>query len=359
MARTVIIQEENDFMNKGVLILILLTLPPWATSAYAGRLNSQVGVRQFSVFFQPTKSEIKGIIWYPTPEKSQITKFGPYSLPVVKDAEIEKGKHNLVVISHGSRGSHMGHRDTAIYLAERGYFVLSVLHPLNNYSDDSAGRTNENWINRPLHISRVLDSILADNTYKDYIDEDMIAVIGHSAGGYTALALAGGVPDTTAISSHCREHSDDTEFCGVFNRIYLKFKNFFSRQNTEDSHAINNLYDQRIKAAVLLAPVGVLFKDTTSLSKVKIPIRIYRAEKDKVLGYPYHADSIKQKLTIVPDYIVVKNAGHYSFLAPFPNNMNDKIGALAKDPEGFDRIHFHEIMNHEIADFLFKSLRIK
>jgi predicted dienelactone hydrolase len=343
-------------MNKSRLIFIVLILPICATATYADRLNFHVGVRQFSVYFQPTKSEIKSIIWYPTPVKSKVTKFGPYELEVAKNAEIENGKHNLVVISHGSRGSHMGHRDTAIYLAERGYIVISVLHPKNNYLDDSAGRTNENWVNRPQHISSVLDSILAVNDYKDYINKNRIAVIGHSAGGYTALALVGGVPDTATIDIHCRDHSDDTEFCGGHNSFFLRIKNLFSNQDSENSHIINNLYDQRIKAAVLLAPVGVLFKDKKSLSKVKIPIRIYRAEKDEVLRYPYHAESIRKKLTIVPEYIIVKNAGHYSCLSPLSGSLKNRIGAPAKDPEGFDRIHFHKIMNQEIADFLFRSL---
>lgn len=353
----VIIQIGNDLVNKTILIFIILVITICATATYAERLNSQVGVRQYSVYFEPTKNEIKSIIWYPTQAKSQVTKFGPYELEVAKNAEIENGKHNLVVISHGSRGSHMGHRDTAIYLAERGYIVISVLHPKNNYLDDSAGRTNENWINRPRHISSVLDSILADSDYKDYINRDMIAVIGHSAGGYTALALAGGVPDLDAIDSHCRVHGDDTGFCGVYNSFSLKIKNLFPNQDSERNHIIENLHDQRIKAAVLLAPVGVLFKDEQSLSKVKVPIRIYRAENDKVLRYPYHAESIKQKLSIIPEYIIVKNAGHYSFLSPFSDSIKNEVGAPAEDPQGFDRIQFHKNMNEEISVFLTNSLR--
>ena len=130
-----------------------------------------------------------------------------------------------------------------------------------------------------------------------------------------------------------------------------------ANQNTETSHPIYNLYDPRIKAAILLAPLGVLFKDKKSLSKVKAPIRIYRAEEDEVLRYPYHAESIRQKLTIIPEYTIVKNSGHYSFLSPFPNSIKNEIGVPAKDPEGFDRIQFHKKMNEEIVVFLSKSLR--
>lgn len=124
-------------MNMVRLIMIILIFSICATVTNADILNSQVGIRRFSVFFQPTKSVIKGIVWYPTTVKSQKIKLGPYELDVARNAKIENGKHSLVVISHGSRGSHLGHRDTAIYLAERGYIVISVIHPKNNYLDDS------------------------------------------------------------------------------------------------------------------------------------------------------------------------------------------------------------------------------
>ena len=78
-----------------------------------------------------------------------------------------------------------------------------MLHPKNNYIDDSAGRKVENWINRPRHISTVLDSILTEGYFEKYIKKDAIAIIGHSAGGYTAASLIGGVPDMANISKHC------------------------------------------------------------------------------------------------------------------------------------------------------------
>ena len=343
-------------MNNIIRVILVLFIFFATETTYAEELNSNVGIRQVSVNFPSTKSEIKGIVWYPTLKKTQKAKLGPFELAVAKNAKIKTGRYGLVVISHGSQGSHLGHRDTAIYLAMRGYIVISVLHPKNNYLDDSSGRTDENWINRPRHISKVLDSVLNDSEYKSFIDEDKIAIIGHSAGGYTALSLVGGVPDTANISMHCSKNSDDSEFCGGHS-FFSKIKNFFSSQNAENSHIIENTHDHRIKSAVLLAPLGVLFKDKQSLSNVKVPLRIYRAEKDDVLRYPYHAESIKQKLNIGPEYVIVKNAGHYSFLSPFPDSMKQRGGVVTKDPNGFDRTKFHSIMNQEIFEFLSKSLR--
>ncbi len=92
---------------------------------------------------------------------------------------------------------------------------------------------------------------------------------------------------------------------------------------------IKNTDDARIKAAVLMAPVGVLFNDDRSLLNVNVPLRIYRAEKDSVLRYPYHAEFLQNKLFIKPEYIVVKNAGHYVFITPIPDPMKNKVGKVA------------------------------
>ncbi len=106
-----------------------------------------------------------------------------------------------------------------------------------------------------------------------------------------------------------------------------------------------------------MAPVGVLFTDRQSLSNVKVPVRIYRAEKDEVLHYPYHAEFIRENLPISPDYIVVKNAGHHSFISPIPDYMKSQVGNIGIDPKGFNRWDFHVRMNQEIANFLSRTLQ--
>jgi predicted dienelactone hydrolase len=58
---------------------------------------------------------------------------------------------------------------------------------------------------RPFHVSRVIDALLSDAEWKDRIATDTqgprVGAMGHSAGGYTAIALAGGQVDLSK-SSH-------------------------------------------------------------------------------------------------------------------------------------------------------------
>ena len=51
----------------------------------------------------------------------------------------------------------------------------------------------------------------------------------------------------------------------------------------------------------------------------------------------------------------VKNAGHLSFLAPFPESMRNKNFPPSQDPDGFDREAFHETLKAEILDFFNKQ----
>ena len=67
---------------------------------------------------------------------------------------------SFVVISHGSGGSNLVHRDTTIYLAKHGYIVTALFHLKNNFKNNSTEGALENWKNRPKHISATLDSIL-------------------------------------------------------------------------------------------------------------------------------------------------------------------------------------------------------
>lgn len=163
----------------------------------------------------------------------------------------------------------------------------------------------------------MLDWILKDSVYKHAVDEAKIGVIGHSAGGYTALALIGGMPNMAGTAVHCGEQSDDIEFCEEVSSIYMGLFRIFTSGRNVDDDPLGGFCDLRIKAAVLMAPVGALFRDTKSLSMVTVPVLIFRAGKDDVPRYPYHADSIRRKLPMQPRYIVVENAGHYSFLSPF------------------------------------------
>lgn len=121
--------------------------------------------------------------------------------PVSDDSEFP-----LVVFSHGSGGIRFQSWFLSEHLASHGFVVAAPDHAGNTALDAAFGTTTPfatTARNRPLDVSFVIDQMLArDATAGDRfggtIDEDRIAVMGHSFGGFTALAMASGYGDIPA-----------------------------------------------------------------------------------------------------------------------------------------------------------------
>ncbi|NNE74017.1 MAG: alpha/beta fold hydrolase [Acidimicrobiales bacterium] len=150
-------------------------------------------------------------VWYPVDAddavgvpKAQLDLFvADYELEYALDAPepAGKGRFPLVVFSHGSGGFRSQSWFYMQHLASHGYVVVAPDHVGNTALDGFFGTQipgSEMVTLRPQDISFVMDEILAmneddDHRYDNLINERRIAVAGHSFGGYTALAIAGGV----------------------------------------------------------------------------------------------------------------------------------------------------------------------
>jgi len=265
-------------------------------------------------------------------------------MPVAQDVPVAAGAFGVIVVSHGAGGMALLHRDLAMVLASRGYGVAAPTHPRGK-GDDISGLGV--WVGRPKQVSRVIDAVLEDGTLGSHIDRERIGVVGHSNGGYTALAVAGAQPSPSAAAAHCRAHPDDARFCS--------FGGAATREADRDVVHIPELRDPRVRSIVLMAPTAARFTDD-ALAKVAVPVRVYAAEKDDLTRVQYHAERLARAVPQV-ECVLVRNAGHFSFVASFPAALKIVAGEGARDPDGFDRDAFHEVMNREIVGFFNRTLR--
>jgi len=266
-----------------------------------------------------------------------------YDMPVAQNAPVAAGAFGVVVVSHGAGGMALLHRDLATALASHGYIVAAPTHPRGKGNDVSGIGV---WVGRPKQVSRVIDTLLEDGELGSHIERERVGVVGHSNGGFTALAVAGAKPSTSAVTAHCRQHPDDARFCA--------FGGATTRQATREVSDIPDLRDPRVRSIVLMAPNAAPFTDDV-LAKVTLPVLVYAAEKDDLTLVRYHAERLASALPQAK-CVLVKGAGHFSFIASFPAALKMVAGEAARDPDGFDRNALHEVMNREIVGFFDRTL---
>jgi predicted dienelactone hydrolase len=190
--------------------------------------------------------------------------------------------------------------------------------------------TVQNLIDRPRHVLTAINWFFDSRKFAGFLKPDSVSIIGQSMGGYTALAVAGGVP-----TSFPRESPDGR-----------------SRQ-------IGVTPDRRVRALVLLAPASYWFRADGALKGVDVPILMLIGEKDEYMPWPY--DHARIILDGVPDRTkvqcrIVENAGHFSYLSQFPESMMNAEFPPSQDPPGFNRESFLHEMNREVLDFLMREM---
>lgn len=316
-------------------------------------LATEAGFRGFDAPAQDSSQKPVHVgLFYPTQDSARSIPMGPFTPTVAINGKPDAVVKGLIVLSHGIDGSELGHISLAQALAKNGYLVAAIKHSGDNWQDHSLLSVPGGYYfsERPRQVSRVIDAILSNPEWKPRISVDAhgprIGALGHSAGGYTVLALAGGVPDLTRIASHCKTDADDPIFCSIGGRV---------KNSGGEKVSFEGMRDSRVRAVAALAPMGVVFS-AQSLATINIPATIYAGDKDTYLVPRYHAEWVRQN-AVKADYHVVQNAGHYAFMDTPSMPIPSPDGDLRANPEGFDRAAFLQQLATELNQFFDRALQ--
>lgn len=237
-------------------------------------------------------------VWYPTDattgEPAVYTFIPGVSLPsdtALQDVSLASGgPFPVVVYSHGSGGQSYIASFFTETLASHGFVVIAPNHVGNTATEVLFGAGDEPEIiayNRPGDTAFVINEMLAlsadpESSFSGFMDPERIGMAGHSFGGFTAYAAAGGLPAT----------SDDVAAVPV---------------------------DDRIDAIVAMAPVTSILPDNV-LASITIPTMVITGTDDQTTpidpestqafdqvssGYSYRVDleaAAHQSFTDVCDY---------------------------------------------------------
>jgi predicted dienelactone hydrolase len=131
----------------------------------------------------------------------------PFAVSADPSQIADQGPYPLVVYSHGSGGLRYIASSYTEAIASNGYIVAAPDHTGNTAADRLLGAEAEfdvNALNRPNDVEAVINAMLDPTStetagFVASVDPDSIAVTGHSFGGFTTMAMAGGY--TNALGS--------------------------------------------------------------------------------------------------------------------------------------------------------------
>lgn len=322
----------------------------------AQAMASQAGLRQITIpGTTADPAPIVAALYYPTQSAARTIAMGPFNVNVAMRAAPEAKLKGLILLSHGTGGSELAHSSLAEALAQRGYLVAAPRHPGDNWQDLSLrqGSLARYVTERPRQASRVIDALLNDPEWKDRIASDAkgprVGAVGHSAGGYTVLALAGARPEPSRFDAHCSaKRAEDPIFCST-GKARAPATN-----NGAAAPSIPPLVDTRVRAVVAMAPLGALFS-AASLAQIRMPVAVYEAQQDRFLVPRFHAEWVAANLPGVEMHRV-PNAWHFAFLDTPTMPIPSEDGDIGANPPGFDRGAFLGRLQRELPAFFDKAL---
>jgi predicted dienelactone hydrolase len=293
-------------------------------------------------------------LFYPTAAADRAVPMGPWLPVVAPGAPASEAKlKGLILISHGTGGTELNHHNLGTRLARDGYLVAAVRHAGDNWQDRSLVTSGRYFSERPLQLSRVLDALLASPEWGQRIPADRIGAVGHSAGGYSVLALAGAQAEPARAAQHCRTVQDDPGFCSLARNPAGSQAAGAPAAPAASATAAQagpvSVPDPRIRAVVVLAPMAVVFTPE-SLSAIKVPVRVIVAERDAVLNGKYHGAHVVANLPKARASSAA-GAGHFAFMAQSTIPLPSAAGDAAANPPGFDRVAFLPELDNQVAGF--------
>ncbi len=196
-----------------------------------------------------------------------------------------EGQAPLVVISHGFGANRKFSEYLARHLASHGITVAAIEHPGSNVTSVNSASAAGNladlmpaseFIDRPKDVTFLLNELAKLNTQpgqlQGKLNTEKVTMIGHSLGGYTALALVGGELDFQDLRRFCKDSLTIGESPG----------DWLQCAAAHEGDKKIQLKDERVKSAIAFNPlVGRLF-GKNGLTKITNPVLILSGTEDSL-----------------------------------------------------------------------------
>jgi len=340
-------------------VLFAVALDSVATRADAAEVQAfKVGVRSRQIA-PPEPYEWRGaathvlntVIWYPAdPSIDQMTP--PTSIsggPAIFEAEgaiadaalaPAQARFPLILLSHGNGGTAPSLAWFAAGMAARGYIVAGVNHPGNSALEPKTVQGSTLWSQRARDLSVVLDALLADAQFARRLDPERVGAAGFSLGGYTVIALAGGIVAPAVFGVSCRDCKPPPEFPDLVERTE-------ALQRADPAYAAalrgsaTSVREPRVRAVFAIAPGLAQVMTSESLAAITLPVAIVAGAGDTVVPPEFNANFYAAKIPHAVLTIFPGSIGHFTFVDVCTAAGRDALPQFCVDAPGVDRSATH------------------
>lgn len=221
----------------------------------------------------------------------------------------------VLVISHGFNSDRTTYAYLAQHLASHGYVVVMPEHSGSNgqqIADLFQGRAKDvidrtEFVDRPLDVSYLLDQLeknsISDPRFQGQLNLEKVGVLGHSYGGYTALALAGASPNFEQLQQACNTDLSNT----------LNLSLVLQCQALQAPNKTFELADQRIQAVIAISPIGGSLFGKAGYENVRVPVMIVTGGADTVApALPEQILPFTWLTTPEKRLVLINNGTHFS-----------------------------------------------
>ena len=246
--------------------------------------------------------------WYPTEPGATgdpAVYAGIVTADIVADAPAAcgTGPRPVVVFSHGNAGINVQSWFFAEHLAARGWIVVAPSHTFNTFFDDDPSQKGAVTLRRPADVAATFDWLVdvaaaPGGPLEGCVDESAgYAVVGHSFGGFTAMAVASAV-----LTAETAESCAPGWLCADVAALFA----------AEPERAPADLRDPRAWAAVAWTPAAHELLAPT-LGQGTVPALVMGGGRDTLTPVPTQVRPIWEDYGGPRGLGVLEDAGHYSF----------------------------------------------
>jgi predicted dienelactone hydrolase len=336
----------------------ILSWRTWAMAMLALVLATRAaaGAPSMGLSQLPATETLKTVtVAYPSRSAATELRRGPFAFAAAWQGEPATpqgpGAGRLVVFSHGTGGSPWVQMDLARTLVEAGFVVAMPSHRGDDF-EDASNSGPEAWKTRPAEISRTIDAIAAHPRLGPWLKLDRVGVYGSSAGGLTALTLAGAHWSPAQFVRHCDAYAaQDFPACaglharlnqGALDGLKIAVAQRVIRQRFNDSTWYTH-GDPRIAAVVAGVPMVAPIRLTTLTNDLRergVAVGLFTTGTDRWLAPKLHRDALAAACPMCVTVAHLPQGGHASTMSPWPLDqlgLPDYARWLLEDPADFDR----------------------